>query len=582
MTRASTVHVALVAILATSVPASLSGQDTVDPIQDSIAALDDAHDAQRAFERTRRWALPRVTRRDTDRRVERIGRFRYFHSDDDANTAPRTEREEITERRSRLIALLDSLRKRHPGDEWLAGQLVRYLVDAGRIEDAGRAAASCRSSPWWCLALQGLTAHLSQRYDEADSLFAAGLRAMPDDERCTWTDLSTVLRGDMARHYRDVPCSDRDALNDRLFWLADPSYAIPGNDRRTEHYARNVMDRFYRQTDTPHGLRWGNDYRELVLRYGWPERWEAEQRDGGVGDPSVIGHERPGGRPFMPPSDLAMTPETASWEDWPLDVEQARERYAPAYARHFRLLDAQVAVFRRELGIIVVGATELPQPAHDESDDQTRPAFGEAALAWTPGPDHRRVVRDGRVTTVSRLALEAPVASGMLSVEARNVRHGIAGRRRFWLAVPAIQPDRIALSDLLLVDPALPLPTTLDAAIDQALPSAILRVGQPVHVYWEVYGGSGRVVPFALTVVKEDKGFLRRAVEWLGLAQRDKPTVRMQWERPIIDPREGLAIAVQLPEGQAGSFTLRLQVMNDAGQSVTVERRVIISQDTER
>jgi hypothetical protein len=574
MTCASISRIALVFGLVTWVPASLSAQDGVRQSQDSIAALRDAREAQREFERTRRWLLPRATRRDTDGSMEVIGRFRYFHGNDDSAVGPRAEDDEIVEGRSALIALLDSLRARHPGDEWLTGQLVRYLVDAGRTEEANRAAQSCRSSPWWCLTLRGFVAHLFQRFDEADSLFATALQTMPDDERCRWTDLSIVLHGDAAKRYRGVPCADRVPHNDHLFWLADPSYAIPGNDRRTEHYARNVVDRFFQQTDTPHGLRWGNDYRELVLRYGWSERWEAELRDGGVGDPSVIGHERPGGRPFLPPSDIASAPETAGWDNWPLDVEHARERYAPEYARQFRLLEAQVAVFRRDDGIIVVGATELPRPDGDQMDDQTRPAFGRTALALTPGPDRLRIVRDGSVATVSRLALSA--------VEALNLRHRVAARRRVWLDVPAIGPNQIALSDLLLVDPSLPLPSTLDAAVDQALPSTTLHTGEPVHVYWEVYGASGHLVPFALTVVQEGKGFLRRAVEFLGLAERDKPTVRMQWERPIVHPQEGLAIAVQLPEGEAGSFTLRLQAITDAGRPVMVERRIDISPEPVR
>ncbi|MDH3290687.1 MAG: hypothetical protein OEO20_00365 [Gemmatimonadota bacterium] len=568
--------------LAAWVPASLSAQDGVRQSHDSIAALGDAQEAQREFERTRRWLLPRATRRDTHGSVELIGRFRYFHGDDDAAAGLGAEDEEIVEGRSGLITLLDSLRARHPGDEWLTGQLVRYLVDAGRIEEANRAAESCQSSRWWCLTLRGLVAHLSQRFDQADSLFAAALRTMPDEERCTWTDLSILLNGDAAKRYRGVTCADRGPLNDHLFWLADPSYAIPGNDRRTEHYARNVVDRFFQQTGTPHGLRWGNDYRELVLRYGWSERWEAELRDGGVGDPSVIGHERPGGRPFLPPSDVASAPETAAWDNWPLDVERARERYAPGYARQFRLLDAQVAIFRRDDGIVVVSATELPRPEGDAMDDGTQAAFGQAALALTPGPDRLRIVRDGRVTAVSRLALSTPAESGMLSVEALNLRHGVAARRRFWLDVPGIGRDGIALSDLLLVDPSIPLPSTLDAAVDQALPSTTLPRGEPVHVYWEVYGASGHLVPFALTVIKEGKGFLRRTVEFLGLAERDKPTVRMQWERPIVHPQEGLAIAVQLPEGEAGSFTLRLQAITAAGLPVTVERRIDISPETER
>ncbi len=575
---AAVVPLRLAVALAAALPGSLPGQDDSRPTQQSVVTPAEAVQAQRAFERRRRWLLPQAAARFTERRVERIGRFRYFH-DDDTSPGPTVEDDEIVEHRDRLIALLDSLRTDHPGSEWLDGQLVRYLVEAGRIVDAHRAASSCRSSPWWCPALLGFAAHLSQRYARADSLFAVSLDAMPEEERCVWTDLSVLLRGDVAKQYRVQQCADRGPLNDRLFWLADPFYAIPGNDRRTEHYARHVMDGFYRQTETPHGLRWGKDYRELILRYGWSERWEAEPRDRGVGEPSVIGHERPGGRSFLPPPPLALTPEAAGWHDWSLDAVDARERYAPLYARRVGLLDAQVAVFRRDKGVLVVGATTVPR---DEEEDEAAPTVGQAALALTPAPDRFAIVRDDRAIGVARLALAAPPHSGILSLEALNLREGVAARRRFWLDVPAFEPDQIALSHLLLVDPVLPLPGTLDAAIEGALPSTTLLAGNPIHVYWEVYGADGRVVPFALTVIKEGKGFLRRAAEWLGLADRDKPTVRMQWERPVASPRESLAIAVQLPPGEAGSFTLRLQAITDPGRPVTAERRIDISRQSER
>jgi len=63
----------------------------------------------------------------------------------------------------------------------------------------------------------------------ADSLFAAALADMPEDERCRWSDISSLIDGDLADRYRNLDCAGRAALEARWWWLAQR--CIPSRQR---------------------------------------------------------------------------------------------------------------------------------------------------------------------------------------------------------------------------------------------------------------------------------------------------------------------------------------------------------------
>ena len=66
-----------------------------------------------------------------------------------------------------------------PGDAWIAGQRVRYLVEAGRTNDAHPIRSTeCRATAGWCAALAGYAAHSAEQFAAADSAFAVALAAM--------------------------------------------------------------------------------------------------------------------------------------------------------------------------------------------------------------------------------------------------------------------------------------------------------------------------------------------------------------------------------------------------------------------
>ncbi len=263
---------------------------------DSAALLRHARRAQAEFERIRVLQLPFASAPPVAECDERIGRFCYWH-DASPDSLP-AEPAAVGRGRERLLRVLDSAARAMPGDDWLAGQRVRYLVDAGRTGEALAAARDCRAVRWWCEALEGFARHAAGDFPGADSAYRSALLDMPADERCRWTDLSAVLAEPLRRRYRRLACEERAAFEARLWWLAQPLLARSGNDRRTEHFARRTMAHLLRHAASPYGTLGGEDLTELIVRYGWPERWAPGCAGLEYRSPSVRSSGRSGSRPI--------------------------------------------------------------------------------------------------------------------------------------------------------------------------------------------------------------------------------------------------------------------------------------------
>ena len=119
---------ALLAVVAAA-PTALP-QSARSPRVDSIDARKRAVRMQTWFERVRHMNLPvRFSGGGGYDCDARIGRFCQWNDDDPK--APK-EPKPIAEARDRLIRSLDSAAARSPGDDWITGQRIRYLIEAGR------------------------------------------------------------------------------------------------------------------------------------------------------------------------------------------------------------------------------------------------------------------------------------------------------------------------------------------------------------------------------------------------------------------------------------------------------------------
>lgn len=540
---------------------------------DSAALLRQARRAQSEFERVRVLQLPMGLGSPAGKCDERIGRFCYWHdaSSDDLPAEPRA----VGRGRERLLRVLDSAARALPGDEWLAGQRVRYLVEAGRPADALAAVRACSAARWWCQALEGFARHAAGDFSRADSAFRSALLDMPADERCRWTDLSTVLAEPLRRHYRRLACADRAAFEARLWWLAQPLWSRSGNDRRTEHFARRTLATLLRHSWSPYGSLGGEDLTELILRYGWPEAWSQVARGSSIGsERSVIGHEREPAYRFLP--DAAQFDSPHSVDD-PVTDSRPRERYAPTYAATFTALEPAFAQFRRGESTLVVAAYDLRR------DSLFRAATLDAALVLARDEATASYVerRDGAEPS-GVLVAAAPWGPSVLSLELLATRGGNrrAARARIgWLAHPPTDGD-LVVSDLLLFDPPDSVSSELEAVLPHVRGPAPLPRGSRIGLYWEAYGLAPEGEPLAtmVSVEPERVGWLRGAFESVGLVSRSRP-VRLEWTEQG-EPRDGIApraLVVDLSPLGPGRYRIELAVTAAGRRSASAFRSIRIT-----
>ena len=528
---------------------------------DSSRLVAHARNAQAAFEITRMLLL-RTGEAGGQRCDARIGRFCYSYSGDGAlPQEPAT----IGKERAKLLAVLDTVARAVPGDAWVAGQRVRYLIESGQPDSAAAAARSGRAATWWCAALEGLAWHAAGRFEAAEQAFETALDSMPETERCRWTDLSDLLENPLRARYRTLSCAERRGFEDRVWWLAKPLWSLPGNDRRTEHFARLTMTRLL--VEARWALAdWGDDARELIVRYGWPLAWERDDC-GGMCQPIPLG--------FLVEPSFHFLPDTRAYEAGlpddaagNLELQSALERYAPAYASRFESLEADFASFRR-------GDSTLVVASWDVSRDTVFQDTGLVAAAVLARDERAptAVARRSGAQGEGALVVEAAWEPALYSLELLAPGHHVAGRVRARLAPLAPSPGAVTLSGILLFEPADSLPADLPAALARVHVGGI-PVGRRIGVYWEAYGlASGEEVPTAVTVTPARRSLLTRVAAALGLAPKSGG-VRLEW-RETVHPPQGTvsrSLVLDLAGLAPGRYRVDVTVSPPGRASVTSTR----------
>ena len=520
---------------------------------------------QRSFESFRRSRLPLRERASGPCDVH-VGRYCYWRGDDDDERMP-DEAPLIRARRAELIRSLDSAATLLEGDAWVAGQLVRYLVEAGRTDDAIRFTRErCRSDAAWCAALAGYAAHIAGRFAAADSAFAIALSEMTPAERCRWLDVSDLLDDELARQYKALDCDGRDSLTRKLLWLGAPLYSVSTTDLLTEQLARFTRVRMAEHSAEPDGESWGDDVRELMLRYGWP-RWysRSEPPIGSQLQPSITGHDAGMPYDFIPRLHALEHLGHVSPDDWTLDDARAPTGYAPSFARSVHDLPGQIATFRRGDSALVVAAWDARR------DTTLLGRTLQAALVLAPLAGDLVISRDSTAHTVGRLWATGRLDSGLVSLELLAPAERRAARLR--LGLPARDTARIALSDLLLFAASGAPSSRLEVVRDSALATNVISGTRGVGVYWETYGllPSKEPLHFTLSVEQFGTSWFRRTAERLHLAD---PTsgLRLQWDEvpEQIDGRAARGLRLDLSRLRAGRYRVSLTARARDGTATTV------------
>ena len=486
-----------------------------------------------------------------------VGRFCQWHANLSAYVIP-DEGSNIRRARARLLRDLEQAGAAVPTNDWIAGQRVRYLVEA-RDTSAITVARACAATRWWCDALTGYALHTNGDFVAADSAFSRALDGMPSAVRCHWINVSPLLDSDLRKTYRRLPCAQREARLGRIWWMADPLLMTPGNERRTEHFARVLHTALQQEAKNTHGISWGGDLAELTVRFGWPEKWTQQPSQSMYpGVPAAItGHEREPGfhffLPAWPPDSLGLVTDSL----WEIDQFPPREKYAPLYARAFARLDAQVARFRRGDSTLVVASYDVSEDTLFRGRKFTAAlvAMGDEATA----PAMHEIV----IAPIKQvLTLTTPWKSQLIGVELLAGDSAGAARWRSGFAEISVEPDRISVSDLLFVDGGPALPSDLAEAIPRSHGGTVFPRNTKVGLFWELYGQApaDSTLPISLTISPLETGLLRSALGALRIAPKATP-LNIRWQEngasAVMSPRSLLLDLSLLPPGK---YEVRLEV----------------------
>lgn len=553
---------------------------------DSAELRDRARDAQERFERVRWRNLPRVPDSGGRPCSEVIGRFCLIQGTEDWEPEP--EAPEIVRGRESLLRTLAEIGEAIPGDRWVLSQRVLYLGEAGRWSEARELTRECGGQPetWWCHGLAGFVHHGAGRFAEALDAFRGALGRMEPERAERWNDPEQILEGGAFRAWNDADDGQRPRLFGRLWSLADPLYLVPGNDRLTAHYARHTLSWIRDDAANPYRISWGWDLERILIRYGAEHGWERQRpRATSLEAASVIGHHHPQSKQYLPSARAFEAPTELETGEWSLEEDRPRTAYAPSYAPRMAIRPFQLARFRREEELVLVAGFALPtDTAKEERPENARPGPWDGPVQaglFLVDPD-TGPVREVRLSGEERgvLRLRAARDAYLVSTEVWDPGRARAARSRQGTSLSTLPPDVAALSDLLLLDAGERPPRRLEEAVPRARAELRACAGERVTVGWELYGlGLVREsVDFRLRLRRTDRGFLRRAGEWLGILG-DAPSVSLRWSEAGPDRPGPFFRAVDLtppPDAGPGTYELALRVRLEGRTPLEARRSIRI------
>lgn len=555
---------------------------------DSTDLRSGAEDAQEVFERDRIRNSPRTWGSSGASCDETVGRMCLRFDPDGPvhpDWRPPEEDPRIQDARRTLLATLERIAERIPGDAWVLGQRVMYHGEAGEWEIASGLARQCglpRSRDWWCRALEGTAFHRLGHYLRASAAFADALETMPDELRREWTDLEPLLDREARGRFDDLPPDSVAAFRERFWTLADPLLGVPGRERETEHYARLVLAHSREEAANPYRMSWSRDLREILVRYGAAIHYEVARGDPlRPGPVAAIGHHDPRAWHSLPDAAQLFAPAAIEAGSWRTDRRAASAYQVSADAPTVQPIDLQQARFRRGDDLFLVlgwtledrwsEAGRYPPESRSVRDPDRAEIGGAEARSrgefepWLFLLGHDRVNRNEGVfpsvgefllrptlagdPSIARGAVHARAALGeyLLSLEFLDRAGGRAWRERHGVSLAPLPRGVVALSDLLLLEPDAEVESdrtsrgeSLESHLHRVVPGRRIESG-PVEVAWEVYGlsPSENRLRFRVTAAPAERGVLRRAAEFLRLVGPP--------DRSEVSWSEGVA-----PDGEVG------------------------------
>jgi hypothetical protein len=516
--------------------------------------------------------------------------------------------------RRALLDALDRLALVDPSDNWLVEQRVNFALMSGDPDRAWAAAERCASATWWCQALRGLVLH-EWAPGSAHARFDSAYANAPDDTpawssptisgagdrglHCEWTDLTYLIEDpDLLAFYHAEECGSNTTFEARFWWLADPHWSQPGNERRDEHIARNIRmrirDDYLRLANRNHAHCISSRIRAsgkaepddcahghgAIMRFGMPNSWRGapyHQENGvRIGATGRLANPEPGGGVetfngyapnrtyaqlrigflnggygFVPDAARFLAPMESAASDWAVTWNEGHERMLTREAWHN--LDHQTAVLRRGAEIRLLAAARFPEPVFSEGIE----GFLAAGRVTDRHVEVVPATVDSR-TAIMRASTTLPDDAWLASIEALGA--GIRGRARHGAPAPPLIGG-YGISDPVLVRP--------DFDVDRGdllqamLPSKTAQ-NQRVGLYFEIYGVEpGQVVEITLShdALEGRPSLLRRIASALGIGRATDRTVRLDWTERITNVEDGTAVgfvALDLHDFSSGDHRITL------------------------
>jgi hypothetical protein len=541
---------------------------------------------------------------------------------------PPDEREPLRKQRDALIRKLEAEHARFPMNDWIAGQRLRFVFDQRSPERSMSAARACRGTAAWCAALVGIALEQAGRIPEAEAAFRAVdslARAQGERDVAACIDPETLLlfrQGDRDDITRGSCAAQRERV-EHMWWLADPLWSVPGNERFVAHGSRRTHATLRAALHRDERYVWdkrggGAAMRELVVRYGWPSYtyWPGGQLEEEMNKLREGGSGRAAGFPFPPytakeyspdrtatiPSVGAITdPFSAKASDWSLRIPEGTvsdswwpQEHMMLHTRLEPLGAGQHAQWRRDSSLVYAMAVDNALRGLDTA--VTGPS--NALLMVGARPGDIRTLATTQVIEGHTLRLRGEIAPAPLvmsaEVQPRSLREP-ARRHRFGLRpLPSLR--EMGSNDVAVSEPVfLRLPNRNSPAPTDIAGVSMLMAGdltfartEPLALYWESYGFPLRdSLQFQMRVVRnDDVGVVRRIGAALGVASDMRDSIVITWTEP--DSRQGTAlsttsktavartIALDIRALPPGSYIVSIDVRRGANMFARAERRFVL------
>jgi hypothetical protein len=317
---------------------------------DSARAFRAAREAEIDYERAARRLAPFGRHDHGGPCDEYVGRFCLYYDAGRAALPP--EPAEIRRARERAIGQLKTAFEFNRARNSTVFPLVRLLLENKQPREAQEVVAAYRgvsSDVATGRLLAVLTLHAGADIPAAERSITELLAAVDSAEAWRLRDISFLLDARERKRYRALAPDQQRRYEDRFWRYADALYLTPGNETRTEHFARHAENKLLEAAPSVLGsTSFGNDVAQLTIRFGTPKgRTRVNINRPGSYDGQIIEHWDPEQMIYAAPAlDSILTVRAGPQADWPMDTIRSISGHAPSTIRRMLPLAHQASVFR--------------------------------------------------------------------------------------------------------------------------------------------------------------------------------------------------------------------------------------------